>query len=135
MRILILISLMFLLLSCSLERSNPLDPHNSGIEEPARVIVDDLPLVSVGVVRLTWVLQTNIAGYYIYRSMSYDGYYERIATDYPAINDTIGGYDDYDEDLISHNWYYYKVSAFNENGLEGLRSNFVFTNFIDVLSQ
>ncbi|MBN1327618.1 MAG: hypothetical protein JW996_06685 [Candidatus Cloacimonetes bacterium] len=126
--------IIILVFSCSLKRENPLDPNNNEMEIPDEVIVHSFdPYTSYDVVRLRWELQPNIAvSYYLYRSMSYNGSYLRIAEVYPLVSDTLGIYDDYDEELISGNWYYYRVSAVTETGLEGYRSfPPVYTYYLD----
>jgi len=131
-RYIIFFLLALMILACSLDRSNPLDPQNNDIEIPNKVVINPLPLVSIGVVHLTWERQNSVAvGYYIYRSMSHNGLYERIGTYIPADEDSLGTYDDYDEDLENETWYYYKVSGYNVYGLEGYRSNYVYTNFLE----
>ncbi len=126
-----IINILFITLvifSCSLERNNPLDPVNSGIKEPARVVVHELPLTSYGSVLLEWELQSDAAGYYVYRSMSYNGYYSRI---YTVPYDDVGSYEDFSDELVSGTWYYYKVSAYNTLGLEGYSSHYTYTYYTD----
>lgn len=133
MKRLFLISLVIFCLSCSLdlERSNPLDPDNSGILAPAEIVNLTIPQTSIGSVNLTWELQNDAAGYYIYRSLSYDGIYTKIADVEFTIDDEIGNYEDFSEELISETWYFYKVSGYASNGLEGYRSESTYTYYID----
>jgi hypothetical protein len=125
------IAVIFLVMGCTLKRSNPLDPNNNEIEVPAEVNLFTLPISSIDVVYLRWDLLNNAEGYYVYRSLNYDGMYDQIATEIPDIGDTLGLYQDFGDELVSGSWYYYKVSGFNEEGLEGYRSDFVFTYYID----
>jgi hypothetical protein len=129
-----IINILFITLvifSCSLERNNPLDPVNSGIKEPARVVVHELPLTSYGSVLLEWELQSDATGYYVYRSMSYNGYYSRIATVVPSSSDDVGFYEDFSDELVSETWYFYKVSAYNTLELEGYSSHYTYTYYTD----
>lgn len=130
MKYLIFIVLSLLVTSCALEleRDNPLDPNFSGISAPDKVIVYELPLTSNGSIQLEWRIQNDAVGYKIYRSLSYDGNYLLIAE--KSTTDD-GTYEDIDVALVSETWYYYKISAFNTNGLEGVRSEPIFTYFID----
>jgi fibronectin type 3 domain-containing protein len=119
--IIILVSL----LACSLDHSNPLDNDKA----PAKVIgieveaMQNPPKVIISWQELADLNTQEGGGYYIYRSLSYDGAYERIAT----IDDpTITTYEDEDVILTGEYFYYYKLSAFkNIDGerLEGQRSD------------
>ena len=128
LKIINILFITLVLFSCSLERNNPLDPVNSGINEPARVVVHELPLTSYGFVLLEWELQSDAAGYYVYRSMSYNGYYSRI---HESPSDVISSYEDFSDDLVSETWYFYKVSAYNTLGLEGYSSHYTYTYYTD----
>ena len=132
--LILLLIIIIMVLSCALKRDNPLDPNNNEMNIPDEVVVYPFnPYTSFDVVRLRWELQPSIAAsYYVYRSMSYNGSYLRISEVYPLVTDTLGIFDDYDEDLISGNWYYYRVSAVTATGLEGYRSfPPVYTYYID----
>jgi fibronectin type 3 domain-containing protein len=136
MKTIIIMLIVVLMTSCGfeLERKNPLDPEFSGVAAPGKVIVDQFepPYVSVGSVLLEWSIVNNAVGYKIYRSLSYNGNYELIAEKL-TIDD--GSYEDISEELVSDTWYYYKVSAFNSEGLEGYRSDPIYTYFINESSQ
>ena len=129
-----IILLFFVLISfgCTLDisRNNPLDPYDSGDLIPGEVVIFSLPNTSTGSVILEWDLQNDAAGYYVYRSLSYNGVYTQIADVTFAEDAYIGVLEDY-EDLISQTWYYYKVSAYSETGLEGYRSQTTYTYFIN----
>ncbi len=127
----IILIIIGLVLSCTLKRSNPLDPNNNEIEVPGEVNLYTLPVSSFNVVNLRWDLLNNVEGYYVYRSLNYNGLYDQIASEIPDHGDTLGYYQDFGEGLISGSWYYYKVSGYNVQGLEGYRSDFVFTYYID----
>lgn len=117
-----LILLIIILAGCSLERSNPLDPVQNNVEVPSNVIGIDVSKSSSEKIEITWTAQTDADGYYVYRSMSIDGYYQRIDKD--QINS--GGIESYtDMEIIPGNWYYYKMSAYkwvDNRRLEGWRS-------------
>jgi len=126
MKFIISICLFIIITSCAfeLDRSNPLDPQSGGLAAPEKVIVYELPLSSIGFVLIQWSIQNDAVGYKIYRSLAYNGNYSLIGE---KLTTEDGSYEDISEELVSDTWYYYKVSAFNENGLEGYRSEPVFT--------
>lgn len=130
MKYIIIITIGLVLTSCGLEleRDNPLDPLGNGMSAPDKVIVYELPLTSNGSVLLQWMIQYDAVGYKIYRSLSYDGNYLLIAEKETSDD---GTYEDISEALVSETWYYYKISAYNSMGLEGVRSDPLFTYFID----
>lgn len=124
-RSLIIIALISIVLSCSLDHSNPLDPSNSGIEPPTKVtgIVIDIANNNE-YIQINWDNVVNAEGYFIYRSEYIDGFYKRI---YPerVSQDSIETYEDYDVTLTSGTFYWYKMSAYkfvNGDTLEGYRS-------------
>ncbi|MDN5353304.1 MAG: hypothetical protein PWQ09_60 [Candidatus Cloacimonadota bacterium] len=124
-KIIFIITCILLLFACSLDHSNPLDNNQA----PGKVIgIEAEAIQSPPKVILTWEKSAELiteegGGYYIYRSLSYDGAYERIAT----IEDpTITSYEDEEVILTGEYFYYYKLSAFkNIEGerLEGQRSD------------
>lgn len=127
----IIIILLLLVFSCSLKRDNPLDPASHDIYIPARV--KDFEIIGEWVESGNYVKSYNntvvldwspnedeVEGYYIYRSRSYDGLYARVKTVYSPNNDWT---DTASSGVEPNNWYYYKISAFNAQGLEGYRSN------------
>lgn len=131
--IFIILSLLgVLVVSCSLDRSNPLDPEANDITVPLKVTGLIIPEFSNMSVNLTWDAQVGIPTYYIYRSHTYNGLYIRVDTVFATIDDSIfvSG-EDFDEELLSGNWYAYKVSGVSEENLEGEPSNFVFTYYTD----
>ena len=73
-------------------------------------------------VEIHWDKLDDVAGYYIYRAMVIDGQYERIAT----IPNSQGNNLIYrDNQVFQNNFYYYKMSAYNSEGLEGHLSGFL----------
>lgn len=133
-----------MLLSCSLDRSNLLDPNGHDINIPPlvenfhiegeEVYGDDYIYIKStnGSVDLVWDNDvTGVAGYYIYRSMAYDGLYIQVADLYhiPSVENTQSFTDN--SGLVPDSWYYYKISAYNDKGLEGYRSNWKLTWVVD----
>lgn len=111
-----------LLLSCSLDRTNPLDPNSSGIQSPPKVTGIYVSIITNNWLLVTWnAMPNDVDGYYIYRSMSFNGYYELIQE--LAADDNI--YNDIDVDIMNDN-YWYKMSAFkfvDDKKMEGMRSD------------
>lgn len=122
MRYIILITLILFTISCSLDRTNPLDPLVSGTNAPNRVTDIDVAITEDNTIIISWNSVNTVAGYYIYRSQSYDGLY--------LLTEEIENIDEIDEyeDLyvnIPGNFYWYKMSAYielDEGKLEGYRS-------------
>ena len=118
--------LLLIISSCSLDRSNPLDPiNNSSIRVPGQVIGVELsvsPLsASPRYIDIRWRGMDNVDGYYIYRAYSLHSSFERIVT---ITNNQVIQHRD-DSNVFSGGTYWYKVSAFNdypEGRLEGQRS-------------
>ena len=116
---------MFFLLfvvSCSLERNNPLDPLNSGIQAPGKVTGINITVTEEDNVEIQWepMNPNYIDGYFIYRSQIYDGLYSLIFE--PDETDSL--YEDIDV-IIPPNFYWYKMSAYKiveDKKLEGYRS-------------
>ncbi len=115
-----------LVISCSLslERNNPLDPLNSGIQAPGKVTGINISVTEDNTVEIQWnpMNPNYIDGYFIYRSQIYDGLYSLIFE--PDNIDSL--YEDIDV-FIPPNFYWYKMSAFKEipgtdKYLEGYRS-------------
>ncbi|RLC52942.1 MAG: hypothetical protein DRZ79_00330 [Candidatus Cloacimonadota bacterium] len=130
MKKIILLFVVLSVFSCSLKRSNPLDPHGHDIYIPANI--KDFQIIGEWVesgnyvksynntVRMEWSPnEDEIEGYYIYRSRSYNGLYTRVKTVYAPNHEWA---DTESSGIEPNNWYYYKISAFNEQGLEGYRS-------------
>lgn len=102
-----------ILLSCGLERSNPLDPAGSDIDIPGLVTGINLSSSGQGAVEkfviISWTpLQDNEAdGYFIYRSRSYEGTYDLISVirnrEENSFTDTF---------KITSGAFFYKMSAF-----------------------
>ena len=120
-----------LLFSCSLKRNNPLDPQSHDIYIPANV--KNFMIIGEWVesgnyvksynntVILEWdANEDEIEGYYIYRSRSYNGLYTKVKTVYSPNHSWT---DTESSGIEPNNWYYYKISAFNAEGLEGYRSD------------
>ena len=123
MKYLIIILIVLLTISCSLDRSNPLDPLVSGEGYPEEVPNIDVS-VSGNNIRITWTQMTNIGGYYIYRSQSYDGLFVLIKEESDDGEIPVTSYLD-EEVNLSTNEYWYKMSAYiviDGEKLEGYRS-------------
>jgi fibronectin type 3 domain-containing protein len=115
------------LLSCSLERENPLDPRNGDTKVPSEVT--GITVTSYGNdssqkwVQVTWSDGDVADGYYIYRSMSYNGEYQKIAS-IPQADSLF--YRDYN--VFAPNYYYYSIAAYkaypeySDEPLEGRKS-------------
>ncbi len=132
-----------MLLSCSLDRSNPLDPNKHDINIPP--LVENFHIDGTEIIQGDYVYikstnksvdmvwdndVTGVAGYYIYRSMAYDGLYILVATEnhIPSDDNTQSCTD---TGLVPDSWYYYKISAYNDKGLEGYRSSWKLTWVVD----
>ncbi len=119
-RVLIL-AFIIIITSCSLDRSNPLDPLNSGIQAPGKVTGIEVDKISNTTIEIRWNYMININGYYIYRSGFHNGHYNQIYE--PTPSDTL-----YIDHVISSELhYYYKMSAFiyvDGKKLEGYRSEY-----------
>ncbi len=119
-----------LLISCSLERSNPVDPQNNpDIKEPGEVSDINLtPSTSSSVIKfmeIEWNSIPDIDGYYIYRARTYDGEYIRV--DNNGGDQGISPETMYyrDTEVQADELYYYRISAYKnieEFILEGRRS-------------
>ncbi len=123
-KLLFIATIVFSLLGCSLSHDNPLDSSNIAI--PKSVIGIQLFASSSQseekYVEIHWEKLNDVSGYYIYRAMVFDGQYERIATiPNSQSNDMIYR----DNNVFSNNFYYYKMSAYNSQGLEGHLSGFL----------
>ena len=122
MKNIIIILSILLTISCSLDRTNPLDPLVSGESYP-----EEVPNIEVYVsgnnIEVTWNGMNNIDGYYIYRSQGYDGLYELIID---LVDDESEEYYYLDDDVdIPGSFYWYKMSAYiliDGEKLEGYRS-------------
>ena len=121
-KVVFIIAVSIFLLSCSLDRDNPVDPHQSSsiqvqTEETNIFVVKQYDLVSI-----SWNGIADIDGFYIYRSMSYNGFYERL----PELENTVTTYEDTNVEIADNIFYWYKLSAFiniGEDKLEGIRSD------------
>ena len=121
MKYLILFTLILFVISCSLDRTNPLDPLVSGTNAPNRVTDIDVVTTENNTIIISWNSVTNVNGYYIYRSQSYDGLYELIKDEEDPEE---YHYEDNDVDIPGI-FYWYKMSAYiliDEEKLEGYRS-------------
>ncbi|OQY40176.1 MAG: hypothetical protein B6226_00435 [Candidatus Cloacimonetes bacterium 4572_65] len=113
LQILVLLILALVLTSCGLDRSNPLDPENNGINPPEKVREIEVISSGQGVVnkwiRISWdpLEDSEADGYYVYRSRSYDGTYQRINV---IESFAVEFYND--RNNISPGAYFYRMSAF-----------------------
>ncbi|HOE90575.1 MAG TPA: hypothetical protein PKZ69_06415 [Candidatus Cloacimonadota bacterium] len=116
-----LLLFIFTLSSCSLDRTNPLDPYGyEDITVPA--MVQGILLSSTGgVVNIRWNRAEYVSKYRIYRSQSYDGKYE-IIEEVSNPSAEAGNYVNTIDSNVTLMRYYYKLSAVNVQGLEGPRS-------------
>jgi hypothetical protein len=101
--------------SCSLERTNPLDPvGNPSVRVPAQVIGVELAVSSTTAnprfINVSWQRMENVDGYIIYRAYSLHSSFERLVT---LTNNEFDDYRD-TENIIAENYYWYKISAYNE---------------------
>ncbi len=113
---------LLLIISCSLDRNNPLDPFYSGIQAPGKVTGINISITEEYTIEIQWEPMNPdfIDGYFIYRSQTYDGLYSIIFE--PDEADSL--YEDVDV-VISENFYWYKMSAYKiveDKKLEGYRS-------------
>ena len=120
-KIFIFLIIFLLTLSCSLERSNPLDTDNY----PNKVLGITVSYPEENIVTITWDTQGHASddGYFIYRSMSYHGFYELIQE---IEDNTINSFEDEDIIIGENIYYFYKMSAFriiDSKKLEGYRSD------------
>ena len=118
---------LLILISCSLDRDNPIDPLHSGIDAPRKVTGIEVINVDNDHLIISWNTMESIDGYYIYRSTYFDGKYGKIVDE---ISPSDSLFADTDVEL-PENFYYYKMSAFKEiNGeiLEGYRSEPKYVN-------
>ncbi len=121
MKNLLLAILILFTLSCSLDRTNPLDPFVSGEEDPNEVTNIQVSITDNNTIIISWNPMSNVDGYYIYRSQSYSGLYVLIKDEE---NEDISSFEDNEVD-IPGNFYWYKMSAYNMvdgEKLEGYRS-------------
>lgn len=108
-----------LILSCELKHSNPLDPVGNDVTVPSIVTGIELMLYTNEAnqifIEVKWSDEGNAQiaqyNYNIYRGLSYYGVYEKVKSQ------SNSPFNDYD--IISGNRYYYKMSAVNQEGLEG----------------
>ena len=122
----LLILLVIIVTACSLERNNPLDPgNNPNINVPRMVSGLAIKKSSSGAiskfVELEWEYQSDVAGYYLYRGLFYNGVYLQIA-DHSQVAPT-ASLSFTDNDVVANTYYYYKISAYSSEGLEGPRTS------------
>ena len=120
----ILIVLVAMLISaCSLDRSNPLDPAgNSNIQEPPIATGIEL-LSSNSVVLISFNRVDSVNSYYVYRSLTHNGVYERI-TEVNQVSNITPVVSHIDENVILGIYYFYKITCVTVEGLEGRFSEF-----------
>ena len=119
-KILFLIYISILLVSCSLDRDNPVDPHQSNIRVPQQV-TNIFVVKQHNSVSISWDNIEEIDGFYLYRSMSYGGYYELLQD----LENTVTVFEDTNVEIADNIFYWYKLSAYTivgEDRLEGIRS-------------
>lgn len=140
-RICFLMIISLLVLSCSLDRANPLDPFGHSIYSPKgvdnfRVIGEYIETGNYiksynNTVLLNWSNSNDLqegCGYYIYRSKDHDGLYVQVRDlDFQEDDTEVAWEDNATHGLEPNKWYYYKISAYNSQGLEGYRSNWIQT--------
>ena len=117
------IILILFTISCSLDRTNPLDPLVSNINAPNKVTnIQVVPIYATdNKIIISWNPMINISGYYIYRSQYHNGLYVLIK-DEGDIEES--HYEDHEVDIPT-NFYWYKMSAYimvDGEKLEGYRS-------------
>lgn len=123
-KITIIIITLSLVISCSLslERNNPLDPLNSGIQAPGKVTGINISIIAENTIKIQWnPMNPNfIDGYFIYRSQIHTGGLYSIIYE---PNETDSLYEDVNVD--PNRIYWYKMSAYKiieDKKLEGYRS-------------
>ena len=124
-KIILLLSFFMILSFGCMKRDNPLDPYgHPDVVVPQKVSNFSGSALSGTTVKLTWTASASVSGYYIYRSMSMNGKYERV--DDNRLN--AGGFEEFlniDNTLMASEYYWYKISAYilvNDRQLEGYRS-------------
>lgn len=122
MKKLLLIPLLLIALAaCDLERSNPLE------NTPEPGIVHDIQLLILNTgdeqktVHVSWSPVNNADGYHIYRALSHGGMYDKIGPE-TGIPPSDSLYYNDSSNVFAGHTYWYKMSAFNEFGLEGTLS-------------
>ena len=123
------------LTACSLDRKNPLDPKNNPkITVPNQVVGIKLEtsarLAATKWVKIEWQKDTSVHGYYVYRGLSINSQFMRIADiDRNDIVEYI------DRDDITPGVYWYRLSAYKdypEGRLEGKLSPLTESSAIEV---
>ena len=127
-KIIILIMLIILLASCSLKRSNPLDPNGNGdivVPEPVTGISHTTSSQHQNPcwVNIKWVANSasNTDGYFIYRGIGYYSSFSLVGD--VKTNEFM--HSSADDPTVRPGDYYYRVSAYKtypEGKLEGRRS-------------
>lgn len=124
-KIIVLLVLLIIFSFGCMKRNNPLDPYgHSNVSVPQKISDFEGNSLSSVAVELTWTPSPGANGYYIYRSMSMNGNYDRV--DNEELNS--GGFEsfiDHDDTFIARTYYWYKISAYVSVGdgkLEGYRS-------------
>ena len=133
-KMILLLAVAHIVLSCSLDRNNPLDPNVSGIQAPPKVTGLFISIINNSSLHVSWnCISSDVDGYYIYRSMSYNGFFALIKDQTAASTDsTLVASDSTFTDTENinlynnENQYWYKMSAYSfvadSLKLEGLRS-------------
>ncbi len=111
--LILIVSITIILIACDLKRTNPLD----GIEPPPNISFKDISKLGSGEdvsVRITWYKEdtTIVDGYYLYKSLTYDGKYFRIKVEpNSSSNDSTQYCYDYDV-KVDRPHLFYKISAY-----------------------
>ena len=112
------------ILSCDLERSNPLDPdNNSKIDVPSTISISKISSSSAGSttkwVKIEWNKSEDVDRYLVYRALDYDGTYSSIVPDgIPNTSDSTTYYFK-DNNVYAGNLYWYRLAGMSEEGLIG----------------
>ncbi len=112
------------ILSCDLERSNPLDPDNNGnIDVPSEIKIENITASGSGSaskwVEIEWNKSEDAAYYKVYRALDYNGTYSDLYPDgIPNTSDSTS-YTYRDNNVYSGNYYWYRLAGRSAEGLIG----------------
>lgn len=118
----VLILAFIIITSCSLDRSNPLDPLSNDITVPGKVTGIQININDFNYIDISWNPMIDVEGFFIYRSQSFNGLYSLLEDYTTSPTDSL--FEDQNV-IIPGNFYWYKMSAFINVGnkkLEGYRS-------------
>ena len=124
-KIIVLFTLVLLFSVGCITRNNPLDPYgHSDVSAPQRISGLEGNAHSGTAVELAWTPSSIVDGYYLYRSMSMNGKYERVDKD--QLNSAEADkFIDHNNAFIARQYYWYKISGYvlvGDRKLEGYRS-------------